>query len=47
VTIVELIAAARDLVDRDAGARQDERNVRAADQNGDTATLALLREYGA
>jgi uncharacterized protein len=31
----------------DAGARPDERNVRAAEQNGDTAMQALLREYGA
>jgi ankyrin repeat protein len=29
----------------DAGACPDERNLRAADQNGDTAMLALLREY--
>jgi ankyrin repeat protein len=29
----------------DAGARPDERNVQAADQNGDPAMLALLREY--
>jgi uncharacterized protein len=29
----------------DAGARPDERNLAAADQNGDTAMLALLREY--
>jgi ankyrin repeat protein len=29
----------------DAGAVPDERNLQAADQNGDTAMLALLREY--
>jgi len=31
----------------DAGARPDERNLAAAEQNGDTAMLALLREYEA
>lgn len=29
----------------DAGARPDARNVEAAEQNGDTALLALLGEY--
>ena len=29
----------------DAGARPDERNFRAAEQNGDPAMAALLREY--